>query len=328
MGTAGLAHCQSSVIQLRHTFLPRLLALILLLGLLLTIDAAAESINGFVLDGALVPVEEILRGGPGRDGIPSLDKPVFVHAGDAKFLRPRDRILGIEINGVARAYPVRILNYHEIVNDWIESEAIVITYCPLCASGMAFLSTINGKRFEFGVSGLLYNSDVLLYDRNTGSLWSQIKKTAVTGQMRGTELAAIPLSHTTWRDWQSRYPNTQVLSMDTGFRRNYRVSPYGNYGRDGKLYFPVAEENRQFRRKSVVLGLDIGGHFKAYPFDELKQGPAQFVDDFQDRRLHITYDDKNQTAQIVDADGNELPTVLVFWFAWYAFHPETEIYLN
>jgi len=314
------------VIQLRHKFLPRLLPLILLPGLLSTIDAAAESKNGFVLDGALVPVNQILQGGPGRDGIPSLDNPVFVNAVDAKFLRPADRVLGVEINGVARAYPVRVLNYHEIVNDSIDSQAIVVTYCPLCGSGMAFSATISDTRLEFGVSGLVYNSDVLLYDRHSGSLWSQIKKTAVTGPMKGTKLDAIPLAHTSWRDWQARHPNTLVLSMDTGFRRNYRISPYSNYSRTGKLYFPVAEENRQYRRKSVVLGLEIDGQFKAYPFDELKQGPAQFIDEFQGQRFEVTYDNKNQTARIVDDDGNELPTLLAFWFAWYAFHPDTGIY--
>jgi len=305
----------------------RLLTLLSLSGFLFAAGTVmAESRNGFVLDGALVPVDEILNGGPGRDGIPSLDNPVFVKAGDAKFLSPKDRVLGVEINGNARAYPVRILNYHEIVNDSIAEKAIVITYCPLCGSGMAFFSTINGRQLEFGVSGLLYNSDVLLYDRQTKSLWSQIKKTAVTGSMRGTELDAIPLSHTTWRDWQSRYPDTQVLTMDTGFRRNYRVSPYGNYGRDGRLYFPVAEENSQYRRKSTVLGLEIGGRFKAYPFSELEKGPDQFTDEFQGRRFNVIFDKKNQTARIINPDGNELPTLLVFWFAWYAFHPDTEIY--
>ena len=305
----------------------RVLTIILLSGLLFAAGSVmAESRNGFVLNDALVPPEEILNGGPGRDGIPSLDDPVFVKAGDAEFLRANDRVLGVEINGIARAYPVRILNYHEIVNDSIGDKAVVITYCPLCGSGMAFSSAINGRRLEFGVSGLLYNSDVLLYDRQSKSLWSQIKRTAVTGSMKGTQLDVLPLSHTTWRDWQVRHPDTQVLSMDTGFRRNYKVSPYGNYARDSRLYFPVAEENKQYRRKSTVLGLEIDGQFRAYPFKELKKSEEQFMDEFQGRRFEVLFDKKNDTARIEDSNGNELPTVLVFWFAWYAFHPDTEIY--
>jgi len=322
-----MADTHNTMAKFRFAFSVRLLPIIALSGLLVSAESVvAESKNGFALNGALVPPDEILNGGPGRDGIPSLDDPVFVKAGETKFLSAKDRVLGVEINGVARAYPIRILNYHEIVNDSIGGDAIVITYCPLCGSGMAFSSMVNGRRLEFGVSGLLYNSDVLLYDRQSRSLWSQIKKTAVTGQMKGTELDAIVLSHTTWRDWQARHPDTQVLSMDTGFRRNYRISPYGNYGRDGRLYFPVAEENPQYRRKSTVLGLEIGDHCKAYPFDELKKGPEQFIDEFQGRQFEVIFDNKNQTARIVDPDGDELPTLLAFWFAWYAFHPDTEIY--
>ena len=322
-----MAYSHNNMARIKFTSPVRLLQIVALSSLLIVADSVvAESRNGFVLDGALVPPDEILNGGPGRDGIPSLDNPVFVKAGEAKFLGSKDRVLGIDINGVVRAYPVRILNYHEIVNDSIGGEAIVITYCPLCGSGMAFTSTINGRQLDFGVSGLLYNSDVLLYDRQSRSLWSQIRKTAVTGSMKGTQLNAVPLSHTTWRDWQAHHPTTQVLSTDTGFRRNYKVSPYSGYGRDGRLYFPVAEENSRYRRKSMVLGLEIGGQFKAYPFDELKKGPDKFADEFRDRRFEVTYDKKNQTAKIVDIDGNEVPSLLAFWFAWYAFHPDTEIY--
>jgi len=249
-----------------------------------------------------------------------------VTADNASFLRPNDRVLGVESNGVERAYPIRILNYHEIVNDTLGGQPIVITYCPLCGSGMAFDSTINGKRLEFGVSGLLYNSDVLLYDRQSGSLWSQIARTAVTGKMKGTRLDPIRVSHTTWRDWQTRHPDTEVLSTRTGFRRNYKVDPYPNYGRNGRLYFPVAEENRRYPRKSIVMGLEIDGRFKAYPFKELKKSPSQFTDKFQGEQIEVYYDDRNQTARILDAHGNELPSLIAFWFAWYAFHPNTEIY--
>lgn len=132
--------------------------------------------------------------------------------------------------------------------------------------------------------------------------------------------------NSTWRDWQMRYPNSQVLSMDTGFRRNYEVNPYPNYGQNGRLYFPVAEENHRYRRKSFVLGLEVDGRFKAYPFDELKKGPPQFTDQFQGRSFEVSYDNRNQTARIVEVDGDELPTLLAYWFAWYAFHPDTEIF--
>jgi hypothetical protein len=294
--------------------------------LLAPFDSFATSKNGFVLDDELIPPKQILSGGPGRDGIPSLDYPEFVFARNASYLSQGDRVLGIEVNGVARAYPIRILNYHEIINDIVGGEAIVVTYCPLCGSGMAFNAEIDNKIFEFGVSGLLYNSDVLLYDRGTGSLWSQILKTAVTGAKKGTRLSAIPLSHTTWQDWLTRHPDTDVLSDETGYRRNYRANPYPGYSRSGKLYFPVHEENKLYPRKSMVMGLEFDGEFKAYPFAELEKGPRRFTDDFHGKRFEIQYDHENETARILAEDGNEMPTLMAFWFAWYAFHPDGEVY--
>lgn len=282
--------------------------------------------NGFALDNALIPVNDIKNGGPSRDGIPSLDDPVFVAIDDASYLKGRDRVLGVSINGVARAYPIRILNYHEIVNDVIAGSAVVITYCPLCGSGTAFEANINGANYEFGVSGLLYNSDVLMYDRNTGSLWSQLMVQAVSGSMKGTRLTQLPLSHTSWREWVERHPQTQVLSNKTGFSRNYRVDPYPNYGRDGKLYFPVSQSSSLYRRKEVVMGLEIDGRFKAYAFKELKKGEHSFDDEFAGERFVVEFDSKNRTARIIKADGAEIPTTMAFWFAWYAFHPETDIY--
>jgi hypothetical protein len=122
---------------------------------------------------------------------------------------------------------------------------------------------------------------VLLYDRQPGSLWSQIETTAITGTMKGTRLNAFPMAHTTWRDRVARYPETEVLSDQTGFRRNCKVSPYPDYRRNSRLYFPVAEHNSKNRRKSLVLGLEIDRHFKAYPFSELSDSPATFTDEFQ-----------------------------------------------
>jgi hypothetical protein len=300
--------------------------LVTLVILLASQQTSAESKNGFELDDALVPPDEILNGGPGRDGIRSLDYPAFVSAGDAAFLKDKDRVLGLELNGVARAYPIRILNYHEIVNDVFGDHAVVVTFCPLCNSGIAFDATVDRVRLEFGVSGLLYNSDVLLYDRQTGSLWSQIEKMAISGDMKGTALTAFPLRHTTWRDWVARYPHTEVLSDETGYRRNYKVNPYPDYSRNSALYFPVAEENSRYRRKSLVLGLEIDGHFKAYPFSELSKSPREFMDEFQGHTFEVQYDDKNNTASIVGENGDEWPILISFWFAWYAFHPNTEIF--
>ena len=140
--------------------------------------AGARTLNGFDLTDTLIPEHLIEAGGPPRDGIPAIDEPLFVDSSRAG-LSDTDRVLGLSFGAVARAYPVRILNWHEIVNDRIADQPVAVTYCPLCGSGMAFDARVGGQITRFGVSGLLYNSDVLLYDRRTGSLWSQIMARAV-----------------------------------------------------------------------------------------------------------------------------------------------------
>ena len=223
---------------------------------------------------------------------------------------------------------IRILNYHEIVNDAFGGSAVAVTYCPLCNSGIAFDAKSSIIRDSNSASpDLLYNSDVLLYDRQTGSLWSQIEKTAITGEMKGKTLDSFPMTHTTWRDWVARHPDTEVLSDQTGFRLDYKADPYFEYGRGGKLMFPVAEENSKYRRKSFVLGLEIDGQFKAYPFSELNKGPKVFIDEFRGQKFEVRYDKKNKTASIFGEDGDELPSLISYWFAWYAFHPDTEIHV-
>jgi hypothetical protein len=156
--------------------------------------------NGFNLESTSIPMDEIRRGGPPRDGIPSIDNPIFVSAGEAKYPDDSDRDLGVAINNLAKAYPIGIMNYHEIVNDYFNSTAVVVTYCPLCGSGIAFYSKVEDKTHTFGVSGLLYNSDVILYDRETESLWSQLMHEAVSGPLKGSKLRIIPTANTTWQE--------------------------------------------------------------------------------------------------------------------------------
>ena len=297
---------------------------ILLLFLVVSTTGNAARKNGFDLSNSLIPVEKILNGGPGRDGIPSIDRPRFVAATKADFMRDKDRVMGVNHQGVAKAYPIKILDWHEIVNDRIGNAQIVVTYCPLCGTGMVFHASQLG---HFGVSGLLYNSDVLLYDRKTKSLWSQIMAKAVSGRKRGEELQALPASHTTWRDWLSRYPDTLVLSQDTGFRRNYRQSPYLGYARTPKLMFDVEHRNGVHRNKELVLGVSLNGEYKAYAFNTLKgHGRPEFEDELGQELITVTWSQSEQTAAVLNKDGAEIPSVIAYWFAWYAFHPDTEVF--
>jgi Protein of unknown function (DUF3179) len=302
--------------------------LICLLALALSLNTYAKTRNGFDLTDALIPVDEILSGGPPRDGIPAINDPKFESASEASWLRDKDRVLALVIGGQARAYPVRILNWHEIVNDKVGKQHIAVTYCPLCGTGVVFAANIANTSLQFGVSGLLYNSDVLLYDRNTGSLWSQLMGKSVTGKLKGTSLPQIPAAHTTWKDWVDRHPDTLVLSRDTGFRRDYRDSPYAGYEKTRRLYFKVSHKSpANYHPKERVIGLEIDGKFKAYPYKELSaKGEAEFTDEFSGNRVNILWNDEAQSGSIIDEEGKMLPVISSFWFAWFTFHPDTEIY--
>ncbi len=289
--------------------------------------SATNQRNGFNLEGALIPVAEILPGGPAKDGIPAIDNPQFLPSGSKPSLEESDLVLGINYNGIAKAYPIRIMNWHEIVNDRFKDDYIAVTFCPLCGSGMAFLAMIEKNRLEFGVSGLLYNSDVLLYDRSTNSLWSQLMMTAVSGPYRGTKLQQIVVEHTTWLDWHNNYPDTLVLSFDTGYQRDYKRDPYAGYQLSNQTFFPVQYDARRFHPKQLVIGLEINGIARAWPFNELSKSSGPVEDFIGSTPLSISYDPQHNSAVIKDASGNTLPATTLFWFAWSAFHPTSEVYL-
>lgn len=311
------------------TNLQSVLRIILLVGLLLAVIIAfAAPHNGFDLSDSLIDSHQILAGGPPKDGIPSIDKPKFIIATEADFLRDEDRILGIDLNDTRKAYPISILNWHEIVNDEIGGEHFAITYCPLCGTGVAFSSGVDGEQLEFGVSGLLYNSDVLLYDRQSNSLWSQIKSEAISGPFRGRKLTRLPVTHTSWADWKNSHPKTLVLSTDTGYSRDYTRNPYQGYEKSRALYFQVSDKAPDtYHPKERVLGLEINGRFKAYPFSEIdRAGRDQISDEFAGKKITIHWDGGNQRATIKDNLGRQLPAIEGFWFAWFAFHPQTDVF--
>jgi len=296
-------------------------------GALCLPPARAQTLNGFELQGALVPASAIVQGGPPRDGIPAIDRPRFVDAARSG-LEAKDRVLGLRLGGEARAYPVRILNWHEIVNDRVDGRPVAVTYCPLCGSGIAFDARVAGREASFGVSGLLYNSDVLLYDRGTQSLWSQIMGRAISGPLKGTPLASLPLTHTSWADWRAREPATRVLSADTGNPRDYSRDPYEGYEAVPRLMFEVQHRDDRVYIKEWVLGVVVDGQAKAYPFERLARrlgNEGTLQDRIAGRPVRIRYHAGHRTAEAFDAEGRPLPSVMAYWFAWVAFHPQTEL---
>ena len=266
-----------------------------------------------------VPLDQLVDGGPGKDGIPAILTPTFISATGATFLRDEDRVLGLTAGTEAKAYPVKILNWHEIVNDTIGGKAIVVTYCPLCGTGMAFEVEVQERRHTFGVSGLLYQSDLLMYDHQTESLWSQIGMQAITGPLTGEKLTPMFLEHTIWREWRAAHPSTIVLSTRTGSFRNYDRDPYTGYGESSELFFDTTHFDSRYHPKEWVVGLEIDGVTKAYPFVELKKVPSPLVDRANGRRVTVRVNAESRSASVVDENGRPIPSVTAFWFAWYAF---------
>ena len=294
----------------------------LLLMLSVTTLCDAQSKNGFDVSGALIDDAEILAGGPPRDGIPSIDHPKFLAVPDVGYLEDDDIVVGVKGRSTARAYPLRILIWHEIVNDVIDGEAIAVTYCPLCGTAMVFSRRYDGRQRTFGVSGLLYRSDVLMYDRETESLWSQLAMKAITGPAAGTPLRWLSSEHMTWKAWRDRYPDGRVLSTDTGFSRDYGGQAYEAYFASDQTMFPVPHKRRELKNKAWVLGIVVDGVAKAYPIDNLPDG-VDVKDAIGDTSVVIRFDAGQRYPVVRGADGTEVPSVMVFWFAWQAFYPET-----
>lgn len=289
--------------------------------------AAAEHLNGFDLSNALIPPEAVRSGGPPRDGIPAIDRPSFDPASrPAPHLRDDDLVLSLALGSESRAYPLRILAWHEIVNDVIQGRPIAVTYCPLCGTAMVFDRRVGERVLDFGVSGLLYQSDVLIYDRQTESLWSQLAMKAVAGPLAGRSLVWLPSEHLTWKAWRQLHPDGRVLSTRTGFRRDYRRNPYERYAAGPRPMFLVPEHRTELPKKAWVLGVLVNGRAQCYPLEALEK-QERIQDTVGGVPLEVSYDPETRRARVKRMpDGEPLPSVTAYWFAWQAFYPDTGLW--
>jgi hypothetical protein len=269
-----------------------------------------------------VALEDLHQGCPARDCIPSIDSPKFIAAGDAEFLTDEDVVLTLIRGDDVRAYPTRILNFHEIVNDTIDGEAIAITFCPLCGTGLAFSRVVDGEESEFGVSGVLYNSDLVMYDRRTDTLWDQIEGRGIVGELTGETLKMLPTTMARWSRWKEAHPNTRVLSTDTGFDQDYSENPYEKYQTSDRIVFPVSGTDDRIGPKTVVHGVYVDGVYIAWT-EQLLKTEGQVTQEVNDRNLVISYHEDSSVSVQDAVSGKSYTPVRAFWFAWYAFHPDT-----
>lgn len=327
---------------------------ILLLGVSpMTVSAQPPTTRPLLLSDSLETYREArMSGGPGKDGIPSIDEPRFQSADAADdYLDDGDLVIGVYRNGEARAYPQRIVVWHEIVNDEIGGDPLAVTYCPLTGTALGFER--NGT--ELGVSGKLMNSNLVMYDRATDTEYPQILAAGVEGPLAGRGLEEVRVFWTDWQSWRERHPDTRVLTTDTGYMRNYHKDPYGRYNPTSGYYaensrrmFPVLHEDGQYPPKREVLG--FRDREQAVAIDKLHlreagvlrhSGPGGDYLILHDSGLDTGWVFRGGAGLDIDPaqieftaegpqfEGRESLTLVnafeAMWFAWAAFYPDTEV---
>jgi uncharacterized protein DUF3179 len=285
--------------------------------------AAAPEIGGFALQGLRVPAEHILSGGPKRDDIPSVDAPRFASLEEATWVLAENPVIGVSLEGESHVYPVHIVERHQVVNDVLAGRPIVVSYDPLAGSPRAYERSLEGRVLEFGVAGLLYNANFLLYDRATQSLWCQIRGDAVAGPLAGRVLRRIDARQETLASWLERHPDSRVLAPPSE-SIDYRYSPFTSYWLSNRIPSRVDAEDRRFHAKEVVLGVVREGKARAYLGSLVTAAGGSLDDEFQGRKLHVAYSTRDAVFRYqIPAD---VEVTEAYWFAWKAFHPDTEVW--
>lgn len=301
-----------------------------------------------------VRLEEITWGGVAVDGIPSLDDPKLIAAAEAGYLRDEDLVFGVEINGDARAYPLRIMGWHEMFNETIGGVPVALAYCTLCGAGILFETRVEGRDapFVFGSSGFLYRSNKLMFDRETDSLWNQFTGEPVVGPLVGSgiRLKIRPVTITSWARWRARQPETRVLSLNTGYSRDYGSGVvYRDYFASPNLMFPALVDQTRLKQKDYVFGIRTFGAAKAWPVaafgegrvinDRVGQQEVVLIGDARTRSVRAYAREgrsfeagvdrgrlsgpgglwRLEEEALVGPDGTRLPRVpghVAYWFAW------------
>jgi hypothetical protein len=263
----------------------------------------------------LVPLTDIVDGGQPPDGIPAIDRPTFQRTADVRWVDDAEQVLVVEAGGEARAYPIQVLTLHEIVNDTVGGVPVAVTYCPLCASGVAFDRRAADRVLSFGTSGRLYLSDLVMYDRQTESLWPQIEGRAVAGVLAGTELTVLPASLVSWQQWRAAHPDGWVLSRQTGFDLPYGSNPYYRY--DDKASLPLflagPIDNRIEWLKQPVVGIALDGDALAIDIEALRVDRVRSVQ-VGGRELTVWWlpGARSSLDDFAVGEGQEVGTTAVF----------------
>lgn len=292
---------------------------------------------GFDLTGCTAPRETLVAAGFPKDGIRALDRPPLLRPDEVegiakrthrKILVSTDRVIGVVVNGRARAYPIRFMNLHEVVNDTLGAKAIAVTYSPLCDAVVVFDREVAGEAVRFGVSGLLSNSNLVMYDARPGgrqeSLWSQIRGAAIAGPRAGSLLTILPVSLVGWADWRASHPETTILAPDPALAEEYERNRYGSYFASDRLRFPVAPlpDDGRLDLKTPMIAVSGARGFEAYSIAEIGRSAAPDGTrrkEVAGRPILFRCFDHPPAVTAEAADGGPPPAVIyAFRFAWYS----------
>lgn len=302
----------------------------------------------FDLSVCLVPREKLLPSGASKDRIRALVNPKVMTLAEidarssergGKYLVSHDRVIGVTLGGEARAYPLRILNWHEVVNDVLGGVPVAVTYHPVCDSVVVFDRRAGAETLEFGVSGLFYNSTQVLFDRRPQgrgeSLWSQMEARAIAGPFaaRGARLNVIPAAVVHWADWRTMYPDTTALRPDPLYVRQYRRDPYVSYYGSDALRYPVdpLPPRTGLPYKTPVLVVGSGGQRIVFPMPTLlsrANSEGIWETQWQGIPLRFVCRADPAAAFVTATDGTALDLAYAFWFAWHATHPDDPLYME
>jgi hypothetical protein len=287
-----------------------------------------------------VPLAEFQSGGPGKDGIPAIDEPHFVAVGAVDFLEPREPVIVVDLDGDARAYPIQILIWHEIVNDVVAEVPVAVTFCPLCNTAIVFDRRVAGRTLDFGTTGNLRNADLVMYDRQTESWWQQFGGRALVGEFTGTRLGQLPARIVAWAEFEREHRDGRVLSRDTGHSRPYGQNPYLGYddAASPPFFHAANSDDERLPPKERVVFIERDGDAVAVPFSvlgrratvrvvvgghrlvvRLRPGAASALDAAR------VAEGRTVGAAEVREQGRLVPFDEPFWFAVAAFRPGVRI---
>lgn len=277
---------------------------------------AVKGLQGFDTDTrrSSIPLEEVVSGGPGRDGIPAIRDPKFVSVADSP---ERDEVQGVLLNidGDRRFYPFSILVWHEIVDDVVGGRPVAVTFCPLCGSSIVYDRRVGDETLVFGVSGFLHKSNMLMYDDASESLWSQSRGEAVVGELTGTRLDIVEMQLLTMGDIRRDYPDAKILGRQTGHSRDYGRNPYAGYEETDELYFPVDVIDQRYPAKEPMWVFRVGEKSVSLPFSAPNGKPATRTIEGSDVVVSRPADEI-----LVTVDGRPVPGYTEMWFSWAAQH--------